>query len=53
VLQLIQYQDKDKNAYMLLIGYIEKHKETCQEEDCPLKIKKSSKRKSAEKEIDE
>jgi len=32
--------EKDKNAYMLLSGYIEKHKETCDEVDCPLKIKK-------------
>ncbi len=24
---------------MLLIGYVEKHKETCSEEDCPLKNK--------------
>ncbi|EGR30840.1 PAS domain S-box family protein [Ichthyophthirius multifiliis] len=37
VLQLIGDQKKDKNAYILLIGYVEKHKETCQEEDCPLK----------------
>jgi hypothetical protein len=28
---------------MLLIGYAEKHKETCQEEDCPLKNKKRKK----------
>lgn len=26
VLQLIQNREKDKNSYMLLIGYIEKHK---------------------------
>lgn len=26
VLQLIENQKKDKNSYMLLIGYIEKHK---------------------------
>jgi deoxyadenosine/deoxycytidine kinase len=25
---------------MLLIGYIEKHKEVCTEEDCPLKVYK-------------
>jgi len=31
---------------MLLIGYIEKHKETCYEDDCPLKLKKTSKRKT-------
>lgn len=30
---------------MLLIGYIEKHKETCDEEDCPLKSKKTTRKK--------
>lgn len=29
VLLLMKNQDNDKNAYMLLIGYIEKHKEIC------------------------
>lgn len=29
VLQLIGNQADDKNSYMLLIGYIEKHKEIC------------------------
>ena len=28
---------------MLLIGYAEKHKEICQEEDCPLKVKRRKK----------
>lgn len=28
---------------MLLIGYIEKHKEVCNEEDCPLKTTKKKK----------
>jgi len=37
VLQLIQNQETDKNSYMLLVGYIEKHKETCANDDCPLK----------------
>jgi hypothetical protein len=43
----VQNQSKDKNAYMLLIGYIEKHKETCDEEDCPLKSKKTSKKRES------
>jgi hypothetical protein len=38
VLQLVASQKEDKNSYMLLIGYIEKHKEICKETDCPLKI---------------
>jgi hypothetical protein len=29
VLQLIHNHKADKNSYMLLIGYIEKHKEVC------------------------
>ena len=29
VLQLVGSQATDKNSYMLLIGYIEKHKEVC------------------------
>ncbi|EGR29894.1 PAS domain S-box family protein [Ichthyophthirius multifiliis] len=53
VLQLIEDQKKDKNAYMLLIGYVEKHKETCQEEDCPLKQKRSKKRNQQETEMEE
>lgn len=43
VLQLVQTQNTDKNSYMLLIGYIEKHKEVCNEEDCPLKSTKRKK----------
>ena len=31
---------------MLLVGYIEKHKESCLEEYCPLKARKSGKNKS-------
>jgi len=38
VLQLIDTHKSDKNASILLTGYIEKHKDTCEEEDCPLKI---------------
>ena len=45
VLQLINTQDADRNSYMMLIGYAETHKETCDEDDCPLKVKKSSKKK--------
>ena len=30
---------------MLLIGYIEKHKETCEYDDCPLKLKSLRKNK--------
>jgi hypothetical protein len=37
---------------MLLIGYIEKHKETCQEDDCPLKLKNTSTKRRYEKEIE-
>jgi hypothetical protein len=43
VLQLIHNRDKDKNSYMLLLGYIEKHIEICMEENCPLKVKKLKK----------
>ncbi|EGR30164.1 PAS domain S-box family protein [Ichthyophthirius multifiliis] len=53
VLSLIQDQKTDKNAYMLLIGYVEKHKEICQEEDCPLKSKKQKKIKQTEDEMEE
>ena len=38
---------------MLLIGYIEKHKDLCQEEDCPLKVKRVKKKKAGENEMDE
>ena len=37
VLQLVATHSTDKNSYMLLIGYIEKHKEVCNESDCPLR----------------
>jgi len=40
VLQLIDTYKDDKNASILLTGYIEKHKDTCEEEDCPLKVTK-------------
>jgi len=45
VLQLIHTQAIDRNSYMMLIGYVETHKENCDEDDCPLKMKKSSKKK--------
>jgi len=38
VLQLIDTYKTDKNASILLTGYIEKHKDTCEEEDCPLRV---------------
>ena len=40
ILQLIdKYNNSnDKNAYILLRGYIIKHIETCEEIDCPLKL---------------
>ena len=47
VLQLVGSQGSDKNSYMLLIGYIEKHKEVCNELDCPLKAERK-KRKGEE-----
>ncbi|EAR82220.2 PAS domain S-box protein (macronuclear) [Tetrahymena thermophila SB210] len=53
VLTLIQNQKYDKNSYMLLIGYVEKHKETCTEEDCPLKRKKMRRGKQLDIEIEE
>ena len=37
VLLLIQRQKKDRSAHLLLVGYIQKHKESCPEIDCPLK----------------
>ena len=40
VLQLIDTYQSDKNASILLTGYIEKHKDSCEEDDCPLKITK-------------
>ncbi|CAD8148889.1 unnamed protein product [Paramecium pentaurelia] len=53
VLQLIQNQDKDRNSYMLLVGYIEKHKETCNYDDCPLKTKLKQKKKGSQNDINE
>ena len=38
---------------MLLIGYVEKHKETCQEEDCPLKLKRQKRKNAIETEMEE
>eukprot|EP00825_Cyclidium_porcatum_P027534 TRINITY_DN29636_c0_g1_i1.p2 TRINITY_DN29636_c0_g1~~TRINITY_DN29636_c0_g1_i1.p2 ORF type:complete len:134 (+),score=26.00 TRINITY_DN29636_c0_g1_i1:124-525(+) len=50
VLELIDSQEHDQNSYMLLIGYAEKHKEICQEEDCfPKKKKKKKKKKTKNK----
>ena len=40
ILLLIERQNKDKNSYLMLIGYIQKHKEICTESDCPLKVSK-------------
>lgn len=40
VLQLVEKQKHDKNSHLLLTGYIEKHKDFCMEEDCPLKMTK-------------
>ena len=43
VLKLIHDRKDDENANMLLVGYIEKHIETCVEDDCPIKVKKPKK----------
>ena len=40
VLQLIDNYKTDKSAYIFLTGYVEKHKETCGGEHCPLKTTK-------------
>ncbi|KAL4460692.1 hypothetical protein ABPG72_017168 [Tetrahymena utriculariae] len=53
VLTLIQDYKNDRKSYMLLIGYVEKHKETCPEEDCPLKKKKMRRGKQLDIEIEE
>lgn len=54
VLQLIENQSKNKNSYVLLVGYIEKHKETCGNDDCPLKVaSKKKNRKTQFAEIEE
>jgi hypothetical protein len=45
VLELICNQKEDKVCGTLLIGYIEKHKELCNELDCPLKTEKKKKLK--------
>ena len=39
ILKLISLQATDKNAAILLDGYVELHKQTCNKEDCPLKQK--------------
>lgn len=39
ILKLISWQSTNKNASILLDGYIEIHKQTCNKEDCPLKQK--------------
>lgn len=39
ILKLISWQATNKNASILLDGYIEIHKQTCNKEDCPLKQK--------------
>ena len=39
VLKLIQWQGVKRNASVLLNGYIEIHKKSCNREDCPLKQK--------------
>ena len=38
---------------MLLNGYVEKHKELCEDDDCPLKVKKSKRRKVHESNMEE
>lgn len=44
VLQLIKNQQSDKNSNMLLMGYIEKHKETCAKlDECQLLEKNNKK----------
>jgi len=37
LLKLLQWQSTNKNAEILLDGYIEIHKQICNHEDCPLK----------------
>jgi hypothetical protein len=37
ILLLIERQSKDKESYLMLSGYIQKHTEICPESDCPLK----------------
>ena len=40
VLQLLDNFKTDKTAYILLTGYMERHRETCDEHDCPLRVRK-------------
>ena len=44
LIQLIEEQKTDKNSYLLLIGYVQNHKEICLEVDCPLKSNSKFKR---------
>jgi hypothetical protein len=39
ILKLLEWQATSRNAAILLDGYIEIHKQTCNQEDCPLKQK--------------
>jgi PAS domain S-box-containing protein len=39
ILKLISWQATNRNAAILLDGYIEIHKQTCNKDDCPLKQK--------------
>ena len=39
ILKLINWQATNKNAAILLDGYVEIHKQTCNKDDCPLKQK--------------
>lgn len=41
---LIEQQAKNKRSYLLLVGYIQKHKEICPQPDCPLKVNPKSKK---------
>ena len=34
----MKYENDDKIAHILLVGFIEKHKETCPEVDCSLRL---------------
>ena len=42
VLKLIEGHESNKQYYLFLIGYIQKHKEMCLETDCPLKLVNST-----------
>lgn len=42
LLMLIERRKNDQESYLLLIGYIQKHQEVCQEADCPLKAIKQT-----------